>query len=146
MSKKTTETNATEKPTSIQVIFADTNISMKSGRLVRAPEEVANGKFVKIRIAGNKQYKTPDGETKSITNYFEALVSSNLKEAFSTAKSLEQGDWVYLKGEDSTQSFDTAEGYKQTATTLFAYQVVLKKKKGEPASEQPQDNPETSIH
>ncbi|MCG8533231.1 MAG: hypothetical protein MI749_21600, partial [Desulfovibrionales bacterium] len=66
---------------------------------------------------------------KTTTNYFNALVSANLKDAFDTAKSLKKGDWVYLKGEDVTKSFDTPEGYKQTASTIFAYKVVLKKEK-----------------
>lgn len=116
-------------------LFADTNISMKTGHLVRDAEIVGNGKFAKIRIASNKQYLSSqeEGVIETKTNYFDSLVSSNLKKAFETAKGLKKGDWIYLKGEDSTKSFDTPEGFKQTASTIFAYKVVLKKKKMEEA-------------
>ncbi|MEQ8470024.1 MAG: single-stranded DNA-binding protein [Marinoscillum sp.] len=122
------------QPVETQNLFADTNVSMKSGHLVKDAEEIAEGKFIKIRIATNKQYLDANNEVQTTTNYFNALVSQNLKEAFETAKSLKKGDWIYLKGEDNTQSFDTAEGYKQTASTLFAYKVVLKKEKAEPVT------------
>lgn len=123
--------NQTTAPTpqplaKVSELFADTNVTMKSGHLVKDAETVSDGKFIKFRIASNKQYLSGD-EIKTTTNYFNAMVSSNLKEAFSVAKDLKKGDWVYLKGEDVTQSFDTPEGYKQTASTIFAYKVVLKK-------------------
>nr|WKN34375.1 single-stranded DNA-binding protein [Tunicatimonas sp. TK19036] len=109
-------------------LFADTNITMKSGHLVRDCEVIGEGRYAKLRIASNKQYAGENGEVLTQTNYFDALVSKNLKEAFDTAIALKKGDWVYLKGEDSTRSFDTPEGYKQTASTIFAYKVALKKK------------------
>ena len=129
------KTNA--KPTTSQKsdethkdLFADINITMKSGYLVKDAETAGNGKYAKIRFAANKQYEA-DGEVKTNTNYFDALVSSNLTEVFELAKSLHKGDWIYLKGEDSTKSFDTPEGYKKTASTIFAYYVVLKKEKSD---------------
>lgn len=128
-----------------QELFADTNVTMKTGHLVKDAEIIGNGKFVKIRIASNKQYKTPEGEIETKTDYFNALVSSNLKDTFETAKGLEKGDWVYLKGEDSTQSFDTPEGFKQTASTIFAYKVALKKKKGNGASVHKPENEPSAI-
>ncbi len=134
---KTTKTETTEGR-----LFADINISMKTGRLVKNPEETSEGKFVKLRIASNRQYLDKNKELKTVTNYFNALVSKNLKEAFNVAKDLNQGDWVYLKGEDSTQSFDTPEGYKKTASTIFAYKVVLKK---ENTANQTQDNPTAEV-
>lgn len=107
-------------------LFADTNISMKSGRLVKDAEMIADGKFVKIRLASNKQFIS-DGEIMNMANYFNILVSSNLTKAFDIAKDLQKGDWAYFKGEDSTKSFDTPEGYKQTAVTTYAYHVTKKK-------------------
>lgn len=107
-------------------LFADTNISMKSGRLVKDAELIAEGKFIRMRIATNKQYES-DGEVKDLVNYFNILVSKNLTDAFNTSKDLKKGDWAYIKGEDNSKSFDTAEGYKQTAVTTFAYKVVKKK-------------------
>ena len=62
-----------------------------------------------------------------MTNYVDALVSEKLTEAFKTAKEFKKGDWVYIKGEDSSQSFDTPEGYRKTANTIFAYHAVFKK-------------------
>ena len=110
-------------------LFSDINVTMKSGHLVKDPETVGNGKYIKLRFATNREFRTSEGEVKTNTNYFNALVSANLKEAFPVAKKLKKGDWIYLKGEDSTRSFDTPEGYKQTASTIFAYHVVLKKEK-----------------
>ncbi|WP_421896356.1 single-stranded DNA-binding protein [Marinoscillum sp.] len=123
-------------------LFADTNISMKSGHLVKDAEEIAEGKFIKLRFASNKQYLNADKEVQTTTNYFNALVSHNLTDAFETAKALQKGDWVYVKGEDNTKSFDTAEGYKQTASTIFAYKVTLKKKKQQENTQTPELTPE----
>lgn len=107
-------------------LFSDTNISMKSGRLVKDAETIAEGKFIKFRIASNKQYLDQNQEVKAVTNYFNVLVSSNLTDAFDAAQSLKKGEWVYIKGEDNSKSFDTPEGYKQTAITTFAYKVTKK--------------------
>lgn len=111
-------------------LYRDTNISMKSGRLVKDAELVSDGKFVRIRLANNKQYAVGD-EIKDITNYFTILVSQNLKDAFETARDLKKGEWTYIKGEDSSKSFDTAEGYKQTAITTYAYKVTRRAEKAE---------------
>ncbi len=129
-------------------LFSDTNISMKTGHLVRDAEIVGDGKFAKIRIASNKQYLSSqdEGVIETKTNYFDSLVSSNLTKAFETAKELKKGDWVYLKGEDSTRSVDTPEGFKETASTIFAYKVVLKKKKINEASSQTPDKPEAPTN
>ena len=121
MSKKKEET----KNENEDKLFADTNVSMKSGRLVKDAELVADGKFVKFRIATNKQYER-DGEIKTLVNYFNVLVSNNLEEAYNEAKDLQKGDWTYVKGEDSSKSVDTPEGHKETAVTTFAWKVVKK--------------------
>ncbi len=142
MSKTKTKTKTTQKSPESQELFADTNITMKSGHLVRDAKIVSEGRYAKIRIATNKQYKTSDGEIKTITNYFNALVSSNLKDAFAIAQNLKKGDWAYVKGEDITKSFDTPEGYKQTGSTIFAYKVALKKAKAAAGN---QDHPAPVI-
>ena len=110
-------------------LFSDTNLTIKTGHLTKDAEIVGDGNYVKIRIASNKKYEDKSGEIKTNTNYFNALVSKNLTDSFAIAKDLKKGDWVYLEGEDSTKSVDTAKGYKETASTIFAYKVVLRKKK-----------------
>ncbi|MAE86201.1 MAG: hypothetical protein CMB80_25935 [Flammeovirgaceae bacterium] len=126
-----------------QDLFADINVTMKSGHLVKDAEVIAEGKYAKFRIAGNKQYMA-DGEIKTITNYFNVMVSSNLTDAFETAQEFKKGDWVYAKGEDSTKSFDTPQGYKQTASTIFAYEVFLKKPKEDEAGQASDAKPKAS--
>lgn len=121
MSNQETETQNQDE------LFADTNISMKSGRLVKDAETVAEGKFIKFRLASNKQYLDQNEQVQAVTNYFNILVSSNLKDSFEVAQGLKKGEWVYIKGEDNSKSFDTPEGYKQTAITTFAYKVTKKK-------------------
>jgi len=136
-------TTQNQNPTSNQEeakLYADTNISMKSGRLVRDAELTSEGKFVRIRLASNKQYEA-NGEVKSMTNYFSVLVSHNLKEAFETAKDLKKGEWAYIKGEDSSKSFDTPEGYKQTAVTTYAWKVTSKKAESSESSQPDQADP-----
>lgn len=103
-------------------LFSDTNVSMKTGRMVKDVEVISNGKFARIRIATNKQYLDKDGNVQSTVDYFNALVSNNLTEAFELAQ-------TFKKGEDHTKIFDTPEGYKKTETTIFAYKVALKKEK-----------------
>ena len=137
---KATPKNQTPEKSSeaLKDLFADINISMKTGHLVKDAETVGDGRYAKLRIAGNKQYEV-NGEIKTNTNYFDVMVSKNLTEAFELAQSLKKGDWIYAKGEDSTKSFDTAEGYKKTGSTIFAYHVVLKKEKNsqDPANQNP---------
>ena len=147
MTKPKPKPKAEEKPEiEEEQLFADTNVTMKSGHLTKDAEIVGDGKYAKIRFAGNKQYKTSDGEIKTNTNYYNALISSNLVDAFDLACSLKKGDWVYVKGEDSTRSFDTPEGYKQTASTIFAYHVVKKEKKSPPSQEQDNEPAKTSTN
>lgn len=133
MPKSNTQTKPTE-PTKDQApsnrqLFSDTNVTMKSGHCVKDAELVGDGKYVKLRFAANKQYQHGDGDIQTNTNYFDALISHHLKEAFELAQGFKKGDWIYLKGEDSTKSFDTPEGFKKTACTIFAYHVALKKEK-----------------
>lgn len=130
---KTTQNQTTEAANSD--LFADTNISMKTGHLVKDAELIGDGKFVKIRIASNKQY-AKDGEIHTTTNYFNALVSKNLTEAFAVAQDLKKGDWIYLKGSDQSVSFDTPEGFKKNDVTMFAYKVALKKAKADQENQQ----------
>ena len=123
------ETKTTKSQQQEKTLFADTNITWKSGRLVRDAEIVSEGKFAKIILANNKEYR--DGEqVKTLTNYFDVLVSQNLKDTFNTAKDLKKGDWIYLKGNDSTRPIDTLQGYKENVLTIYAYEVGLKKSKG----------------
>ena len=131
MSKTKPKTETTQNGKEEKDLFADTNVTMKTGHLVKDAEIVSDGKYAKIRFASNREYLSKEGEVKTNTNYFNALVSSNLKDAFAVAKALKKGDWAYVKGEDVTKSFDTPEGYKQTASTIFAYKVVLKKAKAD---------------
>ena len=131
MSKATPKTNNNETTTEAEKkLFSDINITMKSGHLVKDAEVIGDGRYVKLRFASNKEYETADHEIKTNTNYFNALISSQLTKSFEKAKAFKKGDWIYLKGEDNTQSFDTPEGYKRTASTIFAYHVALKKAKG----------------
>lgn len=116
MSKSTSKKSNT---TETKALFSDVNITMKTGRLVKDPEIINDGKFIKFRLASNKQYLNGKGEKQAITNYF----NYNLEKTFEATKELKKGDWVYVKGEDSTKSFDTLEGYKQTASTIFTYKV-----------------------
>ncbi len=138
MSKKQT---TTQQNTEEAKLFADTNVSVKSGRLVRDAEQISDGKFIKLRISTNKQYLDANKEIQTTTNYFNALVSSNLTEAFNTAKDLKKGDWIYLRGEDHTQPFDSLEGYRKAETTIFAYKVGVK---NEINSNQTQETPKVS--
>ena len=120
-----------------QKLFSDTNVSMKTGHLTKDAEVISDGKFVRVRIATNKQYPDKDGNIQSTVDYFNALVSKNLAETFELAKTFKKGDWVYLKGEDHTKIFDTPEGYQKTETTIFAYKVTLKKEKRPAPAVQP---------
>ncbi len=136
MSKVKTETTTQESTKAKENLFADTNISQKSGHLTKDVELIAEGKFAKFRIASNKEYiDSQSGEVKTVTNYFNILVSANLTDAFNSSKDLKKGDWVYLKGEDSTRPIDTMEGYKDTGVTTFAYKVVLKRAKADTTSD-----------
>lgn len=137
MSQTTNPTNEQNPDQQEVKLFSDTNISMKSGRLTRDAQLTNEGKFVRFQLACNKQYEA-DGEIKTTTSYFSVLVSQNLKEAFDIAKDLKKGEWAYIKGNDSSKSFDTPEGYKQTAVTTYAYLVSAKKQNEQSPEPAPQ--------
>lgn len=146
MSKKPNNTSTTaEKTDSLKVVFADTNVSMKTGRLVRDPEPYQEGKFIKFTIAANKKYEYPDGTEKTFTNYFNAIVARSYTDAFGVAQTLRKGDWVYLRGEDNSFSFNTKDGEKQNANTIFIYQLALKGRPGE-AVVDASDDPDLTVH
>lgn len=139
--KPTQKPENTSQSTDLKDLFADINISMKTGHLVKDSEIVGDGRYVRMRLATNKEYLDSNENVQSKTNYFSIMVSKNLTEAFDLALTFKKGDWVYVKGEDSTRSFDTPEGYKQTASTIFAYKVSLKKRPEPKAVKQPQPAP-----
>lgn len=146
MSKKSNNTSTTaEKADSLKVVFADTNVSMKTGRLVKDPEPYQDGKFIKFTIAGNKKYEYPDGTEKTFTNYFNAIVARTYSDAYGIAKDLKKGDWVYLRGEDNSFSFKTDDGEKQNSNTIFIYQLALKGRPGEPVADT-SDDPDLTVH
>lgn len=130
MTKKTENKNNQTETTEAK-LFADINVSMKSGHMVRDAETIADGRFVKLTIASNKQFLDSNKELQTNTNYFNALISSKLSKTFEKAQDFKKGDWVYIKGEDQTQSFDTPQGYRKSETTIFAYHVDLKKAKAQ---------------
>lgn len=117
--------NSTQQDNFTIPLFQDTNVSMKTGRVVKDAELISDGKFIRIRLATNKQYEQ-EGEIKNLVNYFTILVSHHLDKAFNIAKDLKKGDWAFCKGEDRSKSIDTPQGYKETSVTTFAWEVVKK--------------------
>jgi len=143
-SDKSSDNRKEKEKVEERVLFADINVTMKSGHLTRDAEIVGDGKYVKLRFASNKQYEH-EGTIKTNTNYFDAMISANLTDAFTMASAFKKGDWIYLKGQDSTRSFDTPEGYKKTANTIFAYHISLKKEKAQLETEPDKDNNKTPV-
>jgi single-stranded DNA-binding protein len=146
MSKKSNnESSTAEKSDSLKIVFADTNVSMKTGRLVKDPEPYQDGKFIRFTIAGNKKYQYADGTEKTFTNYFNAIVARTYTEAYEAAKELRKGDWVFMRGEDNSFSFKTSDGEKQNGNTIFIYQLALKGRPGEPVTDI-SDDPDLTVH
>ena len=58
MSKKNTTSTKTTNHQTPTPLFADTNVTMKTGHLTRDAEIVGDGKFVKLRFAGNNNIRT----------------------------------------------------------------------------------------
>lgn len=140
MSKTKTEPKKeTETKKEVSKLFADTNYTTKSGKLLKDPILISDGKFAKIIFSSTKEYLDKNEEVKTTTNYFNALVSSNLENAFETTKTLKEGDLIYLKGEDRTRLVDTIEGYKETALTIHVNKIGLKKVNGNQPSNQDAD-------
>ena len=141
MSKnKKAQTTQTQAQAEEKKLYTDINLTWKSGRLVRDAEIIANGKFVRFTLANNYEYKEQGSEeVKTLTNWFNILVSKKKEGAFSAAKGLKKGEWVYLKGNDSTRSVDTLQGYKENVATIYAFEISVKNEKQQENTPAPAD-------
>ena len=96
------------------------------GNLARDPviRATKTGRAVaSFTVAVNRNYTTPQGEQKELTDWINVVAWGNLAESVGTQ--LKKGMRVFVEGRLSTRSYDTPEGQRRWVTEVVANFVAL---------------------
>lgn len=96
------------------------------GNLTKDPtiRETNNGRVVaSFSVAMNRDYVTPQGEKKQLTDYVNVVVWGNL--AIAVQQNLMKGRRVYVEGRLSTRSYEDKSGQKRYVTEVVASIIAL---------------------
>lgn len=96
------------------------------GNLARDPviRATKTGRAVaSFTVAVNRNYTTPQGEQKELTDWINVVAWGNLAE--SVGNQLKKGMRVFVEGRLSTRSYDTPEGQRRWVTEVVANFVAL---------------------
>lgn len=96
------------------------------GNLVKDPvvRNTKTGKVVAaFSVATHRNYTTPQGEQKQLTDYINVVVWGDL--AVSCGQRLQKGSYVFVQGRQSTRSYDDQNGQKRWVTEVIASVVAL---------------------
>lgn len=102
------------------------NIVQITGHLGKDPvvRSTKTGKAVaSFSLASSRFYKTPQGEEKELTDWVNVVAWGALAEA--ARNSLHKGNYVYIEGRYSTQSYDAQDGTKRYITEVVANMIAL---------------------
>lgn len=96
------------------------------GNLTKDPviRNTKTGKAVaSFSIATNRDYVTPQGEKKQLTDYVNVVAWGELASAVS--QYLQKGKRVLVQGRQSTRSYDDPQGQKRWVTEIIARIIAL---------------------
>ena len=96
------------------------------GNLTKDPvvRSTKTGKAVAaFSVATHRNYTTPQGEKKQLTDYINVVVWGDL--ATSCGQRLQKGSYVFVQGRQSTRSYDDQNGQKRWVTEVIASVVAL---------------------
>lgn len=96
------------------------------GNLARDPQIRATktGRAVaSFSIAVNRNYTTPQGEQRELTDWINVVAWGNLAEA--VGNQLKKGTRVFVEGRYSTRSYDTPDGQRRYVTEVVANMIAL---------------------
>ena len=102
------------------------NKVMIIGNLGRDPEikYLASGTPVtSFKVAVNRNWKTPEGETREETEWFNVVAYNKLAET--CGEWLSKGRKVYVEGRLHTRSYETPDGQKKYWTEVVANTMLL---------------------
>ena len=107
------------------------------GNLARDPviRATKTGRAVaSFTVAVNRNYTTPQGEQKELTDWINVVAWGNLAE--SVGNQLKKGMRVFVEGRLSTRSYDTPEGQRRWVTEVVSKFVALPRGKAHPSQPQ----------
>lgn len=96
------------------------------GNLARDPQIRATktGRSVaSFSIAVNRQYTTPSGEQRELTDWINIVAWGYLAEA--VGNQLRKGTRVFVEGRLSTRSYDTPDGQRRYVTEVVANTIAI---------------------
>ncbi len=96
------------------------------GNLARDPQIRATktGRAVaSFSIAVNRNYTTPQGEQRELTDWINIVAWGTLAEA--VGNQLKKGSRVFVEGRYSTRSYDTPDGQRRYVTEVVANMIAL---------------------
>ena len=110
------------------------------GNLARDPQIRATktGRAVaSFSIAVNRNYTTPQGEQRELTDWINIVAWGNLAEA--VGNQLKKGNRVFVEGRYSTRSYDTPDGQRKYVTEVVANMIAVPLGMGGRSQTQAQD-------
>ena len=110
------------------------------GNLARDPQIRATktGRAVaSFSIAVNRNYTTPQGEQRELTDWINIVAWGNLAEA--VGNQLKKGNRVFVEGRYSTRSYDTPDGQRKYVTEVVANMIAIPLGMGGRSQTQAQD-------
>ena len=111
------------------------------GNLARDPQIRATktGRAVaSFSIAVNRNYTTPQGEQRELTDWINIVAWGNLAEA--VGNQLKKGNRVFVEGRYSTRSYDTPDGQRKYVTEVVANMIAVPLGMGGRSQTQAQDS------
>lgn len=102
------------------------NIVEVTGNLTKDPtiRATKTGKAVAtFTVASNRNYTTPQGEVKQLTDWVNVVAWGGLAEA--AGNQLKKGSRVFVEGRYSTRSYDAQDGTKRYVTEVNANMIAL---------------------
>ena len=110
------------------------------GNLARDPQIRATktGRAVaSFSIAVNRNYTTPQGEQRELTDWINIVAWGNLAEA--VGNQLKKGNRVFVEGRYSTRFYDTPDGQRKYVTEVVANMIAVPLGMGGHSQTQAQD-------
>lgn len=102
------------------------NIVEVTGNLTKDPtiRATKTGKTVAtFTVASNRNYTTPQGEVRQLTDWVNVVAWGGLAEA--AGNQLKKGSRVFVEGRYSTRSYDAQDGTKRYVTEVNANMIAL---------------------
>lgn len=122
----------------------DLNKVQMTGRLGADPELRQTGQghtVTTFRVASNRSWRTPDGETHEETEWFRVVAWNRLAEI--CQQYLAKGSRVYVEGRLQTREWQDQEGQQRAVSEVIASDMIILDRREQPGA--PREAPQPAA-